>query len=92
MENPGLSLFHPGLSLQVDAVNQQVRFVVWCGVAMWLVRRAAVRQPRVRILPGTPPLVQLRKIKAQESNGANFSQRSSRRYQRSSRQPVTKDE
>jgi hypothetical protein len=27
MENPGLSLFHPGLSLQVDAVNQQVRFL-----------------------------------------------------------------
>jgi hypothetical protein len=40
---------------------------------------------RVRIPPGTPPLVQPRKVQEQESNGADFSQRSSRRYQRSSR-------
>jgi hypothetical protein len=29
-----------------------------CSVAQWLVRWAAVRQPRVRIPPGTPPSVQ----------------------------------
>ena len=56
-----------------------------CGVAMWLARRAAVRQSRVRIPPGTPPLVQPRKIQEQKSIGADFSQRSSRRFQRSSR-------
>jgi hypothetical protein len=27
------------------------------GAALWLVRRGAVRQFRVRILPGTPPLI-----------------------------------
>ncbi len=44
-----------------------------CGVAMWLARRAAVRQSRVRISPGTPPLVQPRKIQEQKSFGADFS-------------------
>jgi hypothetical protein len=38
-----------------------------CGVAMWIVRRAAVRQPRVRIPPGTPPLVQPRKVQEQKA-------------------------
>ncbi len=55
------------------------------GMAMWLARRAAVRQSRVRIPPGTPPLVQPRKIQEQKSIGADFSQRSRRRFQRSSR-------
>jgi hypothetical protein len=59
-----------------------------CGVAKWLVRRAAVRQPRVRIPPGTPPLVQPRKIQGLESNGADFSQRSSRRVSPSSRMNI----
>ncbi len=36
-----------------------------CGVAMWLARWAAIRQSRVRIPPGTPPLVQPRKVSGQ---------------------------
>jgi hypothetical protein len=40
-----------------------------CGVAQWLVCQAAVRQPRVRIPPGTLPLVQLMKIQIQDRNG-----------------------
>jgi len=33
---------------------------------------AAVRQPRDRIPPGTPPLVQPRKKQEQESKGADY--------------------
>ncbi len=59
-----------------------------CGVAMWLARRAAVRQSRVRIPPGSPPLVQPRKIQEQKSIGADFSQRSSRRISPSPRMNI----
>ncbi len=89
----------PLLSLEVSRLQKLVLHLnvsVWgCGVAMWLARRAAVRQSRVRIPPGTPPLVQPRKIQEQKSIGADFSQRSSRRFQRSSRRIspcITKDE
>jgi hypothetical protein len=43
-----------------------------CGVAMWLARRAAVRQSRVRIPPGTPPLVQSRKSRSRKASEQNF--------------------
>ncbi len=54
----------------------------------WLVRRAAVWQPQVRIMPNSSPLVQPRKILEQESNCADFSQRSSRRVSPSSRMDI----
>ncbi len=39
---------------------------------MWLARRAAVRKSQVWIPPGTPPLVQPRKIQEQKSIGTDF--------------------
>jgi hypothetical protein len=53
-----------------------------------LARRADVRQSRVWIPPGTPPLVQPRKIQEQKSIGAEFSQRSSRRVSPSPRMNI----
>ncbi len=44
--------------------------------------------PRGRIPPGTPSLVQPRKFQKQESNGEDFSQRSSRRVSPSQRMNI----
>ncbi len=84
------SSFYPQMQIRIqiqgaNLMRNHANANPGCGVAMWLVRRAAVRQSRVQIPPGTPPLVQPRKIQEQKSYGADFSQCSSRRDQRSSR-------
>ncbi len=65
-----------------------------CGVAMWLASRAAVRQSRVRIPPGTPPLVQPRKNPGAEKYRSRFfpAQQKEIPAQQQAYQPITKDE
>jgi hypothetical protein len=57
----GIILFSVGvvsLALLKSDTKAAIIIIIGCSVAQWLVRWAAVRHPRVRIPPGTPPSAQ----------------------------------
>jgi hypothetical protein len=53
-----LSVGVVSLPLLKSETKAAIIIIIGCSVAQWLVRWATVRQPRVRIPPGTPPSAQ----------------------------------
>ncbi len=74
------------MAMRVRRGYEGAAWLKGCGVAMWLARR-------VRIPPGTPPLVQPRKIQEQKRRGRFFpAQQQEIPAQQQACQLVTKDE